>query len=79
MLKRAVDRRDMPQVTNACHRIKGAGRTVGALPLAAVYERLERASRASDWKMVEANMGAFHHELERLNAYCEEAKCSSPS
>ena len=79
MLKRAVDRRDMPQVTNACHRIKGAGRTVGAIPLAAVCERLERASRASDWKMVEANMGAFHHELERLNAYCEEAKCSSPS
>ena len=79
MLKLAVDRCDILQVKNASHRIKGAGRTVGAIPLAGVCEHLERASRASDWKMVEANMGAFHHELERLNAYCEEAKCPSPS
>jgi CheY-like chemotaxis protein len=79
MLKLAVDRRDMPQVTNASDRIKGASRTVGATALAAVCERLEHASRANDWKDVEANMRAFHRELERLNTYCEGAKCTSPS
>jgi PAS domain S-box-containing protein len=79
MLKLAVDGRDMPQVINASHRIKGASRTVGATALASVCERLENASRANDWKDVEANMGAFHLEMEHLNAYCEEAKCPSPS
>ena len=74
MLKRAVDRSDIPEVTRASHRIKGASRTVGAIALAAVCDRLERASRVSDWKSIEANMGAFHHEMERLNSYCEEAK-----
>jgi two-component system sensor histidine kinase EvgS len=79
MLKLAVDGRVMPQVINASHRIKGASRTVGATALASVCERLENASRANDWKDVEANMGAFHLEMEHLNAYCEEAKCPSPS
>jgi hypothetical protein len=42
------------------------------MSLAAVCERLERASRADDWLAVRANIGAFEHELERLNQYCEE-------
>jgi hypothetical protein len=40
--------------------------------LAAVCERLERAGCADDWLAVKADMGAFEHELERLNHYCEE-------
>jgi hypothetical protein len=28
--------------------------------------------RAEDWLTMRANMGAFEHELERLNHYCEE-------
>jgi CheY-like chemotaxis protein/HPt (histidine-containing phosphotransfer) domain-containing protein len=72
MLKRAVDQSNSLEVTTASHRIKGASKMIGALGLAAVCERLERASRADDWLEVRANMGAFEHELERLNHYCEE-------
>jgi signal transduction histidine kinase/CheY-like chemotaxis protein len=72
MLKRAVDGSNSLEVTTASHRIKGASKMIGAMGLAAVCERLERASRADDWLTVRANMGAFEHELERLNQYCEE-------
>jgi len=72
MLKRAVDGSNILEVTTAAHRIKGASKMIGAMGLAAVCERLERASRADDWLTVRANMGAFEHELERLNYYCEE-------
>ena len=53
MLMLAVDRRDIARVTNASERIGGASRTIGAMALAAVCERLERASGLSDWKAVE--------------------------
>jgi signal transduction histidine kinase/DNA-binding response OmpR family regulator len=72
MLKHAVDGSNILEVTTASHRIKGASKMIGAMGLAAVCERLERASRADDWLTVRANMGAFEHELERLNHYCEE-------
>ena len=79
MLELAVNRCDIAQVKHASHRIKGASRTVGATALAAVCERMERASRGGDWKAIEANMEAFRRELERLNYYCKEAACTSPS
>jgi signal transduction histidine kinase/CheY-like chemotaxis protein/HPt (histidine-containing phosphotransfer) domain-containing protein len=72
MLKRAVDGSKILEVTTASHRIKGASKMIGAMGLAAVCERLESASRAEDWVTIRANMGAFEHELERLNHYCEE-------
>jgi signal transduction histidine kinase/DNA-binding response OmpR family regulator len=72
MLKCAVDGSNILEVTTAAHRIKGASKMIGATGLAAVCECLERASRAGDWLMVRANMGAFEHEVERLNHYCEE-------
>jgi signal transduction histidine kinase/CHASE3 domain sensor protein/HPt (histidine-containing phosphotransfer) domain-containing protein/ActR/RegA family two-component response regulator len=71
-LQRAVERVDIELVTHASHRIKGASRTVGAMGLAAVCERLERAARAKDWQGVKANLGAFHREIDRLNKYVEE-------
>ena len=69
MLKQAVRNSDIPQVTRATHRIKGASKMVGAMGLASVCERIELASRANDWTTVEANMAAFHQEWMRLNAY----------
>ena len=66
-------------VTRASHRIKGASATIGAVELAAVCERLERAGRAGEWKAVEPDMAAFRHELARLNSYCEAATCTSPA
>ncbi len=73
MLKLAVDSRDRSQVANASERIKGASRAVGAIALAAVCERIERTSGASDWQEIEANMGAFRRERERVDDYCEAA------
>jgi hypothetical protein len=39
------------------------------MALASVCERIEHASRANDWKAIKADMGAFHQEWMRLNAY----------
>jgi CheY-like chemotaxis protein len=69
LLKRAVAASDMAQITRAAHRIKGASRMVGALGLAGVCDRIEEASRASDWNAIRAGMGAFQQEWMRLNAY----------
>lgn len=71
MLEQAVAKNDIPQVTRASHRIKGASRMVGAMGVAGVCERIEQASRANDWPTVEASMGAFHQEWMRLNAHLD--------
>ena len=78
-LQHAVDTRDMLQVTNASGRIRGASRAIGANALAALCERFERASGVGDWMAIEADMGAFKRELERLNSYCEAARTTSSS
>ena len=70
VLRRAVDKSNIPEVTTASHRIKGASKMVGATALAAVCEQIERASRANDLHAVRSNMGTFQEELERLNHYC---------
>jgi HPt (histidine-containing phosphotransfer) domain-containing protein len=75
----AVDTRDRLQVTIASQRIGGASRAIGANALAAVCGRFERASEVGDWMAIEADMGAFKRELERLNSYCEAARTTSSS
>jgi DNA-binding response OmpR family regulator len=79
MFKLALDARDAQRITLASHRIRGASSTIGAIALAAVCERLERAGRAGDWQAIEVDIGAFQIERERLNSYCEEAGCASPN
>jgi HPt (histidine-containing phosphotransfer) domain-containing protein len=69
MLKQAVDKNDLPQVTRASHRIKGASKMIGAMPLAIVCEHIEHASRANDWNTIKVYMEAFHQEYLRLDAY----------
>ena len=69
MLKQAITNGDIPQVTRASHRIKGACKMVGAMGLASVCEHIEHASRANDWNTIRVYMGAFHQEWMRLNAY----------
>jgi signal transduction histidine kinase/CheY-like chemotaxis protein/HPt (histidine-containing phosphotransfer) domain-containing protein len=78
-LEIAVNGRDAAGLTRSAHRIVGSCRAIGANILAAVGERLERASRAGDWKDVDANLVAFRRELERVNKYCEKAACASPN
>jgi CheY-like chemotaxis protein/HPt (histidine-containing phosphotransfer) domain-containing protein len=76
-LRHAVGTRNLLQVANASQRIGGASRAIGANALAAVCGRFERASEVGDWMAIEAGMGAFKRELERLNSYCEAARTTS--
>jgi two-component system, NarL family, sensor histidine kinase EvgS len=70
-LGRAVETVDIALVVHACHRMKGASRTVGAMGLAGVCERMESAARAGDWQAIKADLQGFHREVERLNKYVE--------
>jgi two-component system sensor histidine kinase EvgS len=67
-LKLAMQEGDLALVTRTSHRIKGASRTIGAMDLASVCERIEAAGRANDTHAVAANADAFTEELDRLNA-----------
>ena len=69
MLREAVRGRDLEQVVHASHRIKGAGRTVGATELASASAHIEDAARDGDWTSVERGMEAFDSALGRVNAY----------
>ncbi len=69
LLKEAVRKADIAQVTHASHRIKGASKTVGATALADVCERLERACRANDWGTVALQMDSFLEEVARLDEF----------
>ena len=64
----AVRQADIKGVNQTAHRIKSASRAIGAMGLALVCDRLERASREKDWQAVAANLDAFSAELERVNA-----------
>lgn len=70
-LREAVAAGDISQVTHYAHRMRGAGKMVGALDFAAACEHLDHAGRAGDWKMVRAGMPAFEREWMRLTAYFE--------
>ena len=70
-LERAVKKVDIELLSHASHRIKGASRTVGAMGLADVSERIEQAARAKDWQGIKANLDAFYREIDRLNEYVE--------
>ena len=69
MLRDALAKRDISQVTHASHRVKGACRMVGAMALAEVCERIERAGRASNWDAIITEQSALDREVERLNAW----------
>ncbi|GAA4339135.1 hypothetical protein GCM10023165_18230 [Variovorax defluvii] len=71
-LRQAVADDDVPQVTRFAHRMAGASKMVGALAFAAACERIDRASRAGDWKTVLAGMAAFERECGRLDAHFAE-------
>ncbi|MDB5868241.1 MAG: sensor hybrid histidine kinase [Polaromonas sp.] len=74
LLQQAVTDGDAAQVKRLAHLIKGACTMVGALRLAGVCERIERANRSADWKTVMQSMTEFHHEVADLNHYLSEIK-----
>lgn len=73
LLRSAVRDRDLKLVAHASHRIKGAGRTVGANELAQASEHIEDAARCGDWTSIEGGMAAFDSALARVNAYLDSA------
>jgi len=68
-LRLALAERDLAKITQASHRVKGACKMVGAVALAGVCERIEKAGRQNSWQHVAIEQPALEHELERLNAW----------
>lgn len=74
LLEQAVADGDIAQVKRLAHLIKGGCAMVGALALANVCERIERASRDGDWKTIVVSMIEFEQELTELNRYLAEVQ-----
>lgn len=74
LLRQAVADGDSAQVKRLAHLIKGGCAMVGALALANVCERIERASRDGDWKTIMVSMIEFEQELTELNRYLAEVQ-----
>jgi HPt (histidine-containing phosphotransfer) domain-containing protein len=49
--------------------MKGACRTIGAMALAEVCERIEMAGRKKHWQAITAERAALDREIERLNTW----------
>ena len=76
-LREAWRARSLADVIAACHRIKGAAKTIGALALAGACEDAERGARAADWTGIDAAMRHFERELERLEGYIESSRAAA--
>ena len=71
-LERAMADRDLPEVARASHRMRGAGRTVGATAMADVCETIERAARANkSFSEIAPSMVLLDQELDRLDRFLE--------
>ena len=54
---------DLGTIARAAHRLKGASGMIGAAPLRAIAEAVERAAKAQDLDQVRTLQGSFHHEI----------------
>ncbi len=68
-LRQALAKQDVAAVKRCSHRIKGAGRMVGARVLTGICERIEQAGHAGDWDAIAAQGEALYRELDRVYAY----------
>jgi CheY-like chemotaxis protein/HPt (histidine-containing phosphotransfer) domain-containing protein len=65
----ALESGDCDQITRVAHRLKGASRTVGAMVLATLSERMEMAARSSDRPAIGAIKDPLFQEVERLRSH----------
>jgi PAS domain S-box-containing protein len=65
----AVQADDCDAIVRIAHRIKGASRAVGAVPLADISEQMEAAGRAHDLAAVGAAREPLFREIERLRTH----------
>jgi CheY-like chemotaxis protein len=70
-LRDAIRQRSTAGLLAVCHRIKGAGATVGAAQLTAACEDVERQARAGSWSGIVTAMESFEREIERLDSYID--------
>ena len=68
-LKLALANRDPAAAARCSHRVKGAGRMVGAEALAGICEKIEQAGHAGDWDAMAAQGDALDRELDRIYTY----------
>ncbi len=68
-LKAAVANQDLASVMRLSHRVKGAGKLVGARALVRICEAMEQAGRAGNWSAIAAHRDALGGESDRINAY----------
>ena len=68
-LRQALASRDVATVKRCSHRVKGAGRMVGARALTDICEKIEQAGHAGDWHAIAAQGEALDRELDRIYAY----------
>jgi HPt (histidine-containing phosphotransfer) domain-containing protein len=57
---------DFIAIARAAHRLKGASGMIGAAPLRAIAEAVERAAKAQDLGVVRGLQAQFHHEIQRV-------------
>ncbi|HTW53762.1 MAG TPA: transporter substrate-binding domain-containing protein [Stellaceae bacterium] len=69
---------DCQAMEGISHRMKGASLMVGALPLAAICERMEAASGVDDHAAIAVHREPLLREIERLKHYLTEI-CGAPS
>ena len=68
-LTAACRNKDAALIADLAHKLKAPARSVGALPLAAVCEELERAARATDIKGAEQCLPRFEAEKTRVEEF----------
>ena len=73
-VKQALDEIDMAAVGAAAHRLKGAVRTIGAVELGNVCERIEAAAKVGDNSLFREMRQAFFREAERLTYYLSQVQ-----
>ena len=68
-LKAALANGDLVAVMRLSHRVKGAGKWVGAKALVGICEKIEQAGRAGDWVALTAHGVALCRESDRINSH----------
>lgn len=71
LLNDAMEKRNLNQVMNLAHQIKGACQLVGAKRLAIICQKIEEASRKNDEKTVEGYRTKFEEEVQKLKKYLD--------
>jgi two-component system sensor histidine kinase EvgS len=80
-LRSAAARKDVAELIEVSHRMKGAGRTIGAFPMAVLCERIERAAEHGQIEAALAVMPVLEEELQRatqfLDLHWRDSECKS--